>query len=64
MRPSALPPPEAEREPFWGYGDLMLFAGLTVPCLLLGVLLVRAAMAVTHLHTEVSVAVPSEIART
>ena len=43
-------PPEPQREPFWGYGDLMMFAGLTIPCLLLGVLLVRAVMAVAHLH--------------
>jgi len=53
----SLPPPAPQREPFWGYSDLMLFAGLTVPSLLLGVLLVRGAMAVFHLHTEMSVAV-------
>jgi hypothetical protein len=52
------PAPEVpEREPFWSYADLLLFAGLTVPSMLLGLLLVRVAMAVFRLHTDVSVAV-------
>jgi len=55
--PEPVPPPVPEREPFWGYADLVLFAGLTVPSMLLGVMLVRVAMAVFHLRTDVSVAV-------
>jgi membrane protease YdiL (CAAX protease family) len=51
------PPPIPESEPFWGYADLLLFAGITVPCMLLGMLLVRLAMAIFHLHTDLSVAV-------
>src|SRR5438445_11066925 len=26
-----LPPPTPERDPFWGYSDLILFAGLAIP---------------------------------
>ena len=26
-------PPPPERDPFWDYGDLLIFAGLTLPCL-------------------------------
>lgn len=36
--PPPAPPP---RDPFWGYGDLFLFAGLTVPSLMTGALLVK-----------------------
>jgi hypothetical protein len=55
--PDPMPPPVPEREPFWGYADLLLFAGLTVPSMLFGMLLVRGVMAIFHLHTTVSVAV-------
>jgi membrane protease YdiL (CAAX protease family) len=50
-------PPEPDRDPFWGYSDLLLFTGLTVPCLLLGMLLVRGVMALFRLHAGLSVAV-------
>lgn len=54
------PPPAGEgpdaREPFWGYSDLFLFAGLAVPCMLLGWALVKAVMLVFHLHARVRVA--------
>ena len=36
--------PEPERYPFWGYHDLLLFAGLAIPCMLLGYGLVRAVL--------------------
>jgi membrane protease YdiL (CAAX protease family) len=55
--PDLTTPPEPERTPFWGFADLLLFAGLTVPCMLAGILLVKGVMAVFRLHTEVSVAV-------
>jgi hypothetical protein len=55
--PDLPPPSQPARDPFWGYADLLLFASLTVPSMLMGMLLVRAAMAAFHLHTAVSVAV-------
>ncbi|MBS1856248.1 MAG: hypothetical protein JST11_12855, partial [Acidobacteria bacterium] len=39
--PPTEPPLEAEREPFWGYTDLAVFAGAAVPCLLMGLGLVK-----------------------
>ena len=27
----APPPPPPEPDPFWSYGDLLIFAGLTIP---------------------------------
>ena len=30
------PPPAPERDPFWGYGDLLCFLGLAIPSLLAG----------------------------
>ena len=29
------PPPKPERDPFWGYGDLLGFAGMLLPCFLI-----------------------------
>jgi membrane protease YdiL (CAAX protease family) len=43
-----LSPPE-EREPFWGYGDVALFVGLAIPCLLMSWGIVRGAMALFHI---------------
>src|ERR1700720_3247458 len=54
MSDPALPAPE--RNPFWGYGDLLLFAGLTIPCMLLGAGMVRGVMLLFHLHAGVRVA--------
>lgn len=45
----APPPPPPERDPFWGYGDLALFLGLTFPILLLSWGLVRGVMALFHI---------------
>jgi membrane protease YdiL (CAAX protease family) len=45
-----------ERDPFWGYADLALFLGLTVPCLAAGWALVKAIMVVFRLHPSVKVA--------
>ena len=36
--------PEPERYPFWGYHDLLLFAGLAIPCMLLGYGLVKVVL--------------------
>ena len=46
-----LPPPE--REPFWSYADLLIFAGLAIPCMLLGIGAVKAAFWIFHLHPAV-----------
>ena len=42
-----------ERDPFWSYGDLLVFAGLAIPCMLLGFGLVKAAFWILHLHPAV-----------
>jgi len=56
--PEGLPTatPEADRYPFWGYGDLLLFAGLAIPCLLLGAGLVKLALWIFHIHPAVRAA--------
>ncbi len=51
--PLAEPPPE--RFPFWSYGDLCLFLGCSLPCLLAGALLVKIFLVVSR------VAVRSEV---
>jgi uncharacterized protein len=52
VEPAAGPP---EREPFWGYSDLFLFAGLAIPCLLTGWAVVKGLMLVFHLHARTRV---------
>ena len=47
------PPPPPERDPFWSYGDLLIFAGLAIPCMLLGFGVVKAAFWILHLHPAV-----------
>jgi membrane protease YdiL (CAAX protease family) len=55
--PCELPPePKPEPYPFWGYSDVLLFAGLVVPCMLAGWALVKGVVAVLHLHASVKVA--------
>ena len=52
--PSPPPPPAAPpREPFWSYTDLAIFIGLTIPCLLLGVGLVRGFELLFHFHARI-----------
>ena len=50
---ASLPPPQPERDPFWSYGDLLIFAGLTIPCMLLSLGAVKAAFWILHLHPAV-----------
>jgi membrane protease YdiL (CAAX protease family) len=50
---ASLPPPPPERDPFWSYGDLLIFAGLTLPCMLLGFGVVKAAFWMLNLHPAV-----------
>jgi len=40
----------AERDPFWDYGDLLVFAGFTFPCLLAASAAVSVAFRILHLH--------------
>ena len=49
--PAPAAPPE--RDPFWNYGDLLIFAGLTLPCLLLGLGVVKAVFWIFQLHPAV-----------
>jgi membrane protease YdiL (CAAX protease family) len=44
----AKPPPE--RDPFWGYTDLLLFGGLALPAMLAGFGLVKAALYLLRQH--------------
>jgi hypothetical protein len=53
------PAAQPERVPFWGYADVFLVAGLALPCMFLGLALVRLAVHITHLHVAIGVeAVP------
>jgi hypothetical protein len=49
-------PPPPEREPFWGYSDVFLFAGLSIPCMFLGWASVQAILRLFHLHPAVHAA--------
>jgi uncharacterized protein len=40
-----------ESDVFWGYGDLVVFLGLAVPCLLGGTLLVKVALLALYIST-------------
>jgi len=53
--PRLTEPAASSRDPFWSYTDLLLFIGLTIPSMLLGVLLVKSVMAIFHLHTAATV---------
>ena len=53
-----VPAPTPEPYPFWSYGDLLVFAGLFFPCLLLGEALVRAFSALFHTHVAARAAAP------
>ncbi len=52
----APPPPPPERYPFWSYTDVALFLGLAIPCLLLGMGVVRGIEALFHLHEHLRTA--------
>ena len=52
VSPEPVAPPE--REPFWGYLDLVIFAGLAIPCMLLGFGVVKVALWVLRVHPSVS----------
>jgi membrane protease YdiL (CAAX protease family) len=56
MIPELPAAPEAppERYPFWGYGDVLIFAGLAIPCMLLGWVIVKGAFWALRLHPAVT----------
>lgn len=54
--PAPPPAPPPERYPFWGYSDVFLFAGLAIPAMLLGAVLVKAFFFAFGLHPRVPVA--------
>src|SRR6185369_9123745 len=49
----ALPehPPQPEREPFWNYSELLMFLGLSIPCMLAGFGVVKGIILLAHLET-------------
>ncbi|HUI53430.1 MAG TPA: type II CAAX endopeptidase family protein [Bryobacteraceae bacterium] len=49
--PVSAPAPQPERVPFWGYADLFLFAGLSLPCVFAAWALVRVAINVFRLRS-------------
>lgn len=51
--PSEPPPAPPEREPFWGYLDVLMFTGLALPCVVLSFGLVRGTMWLLRLHAAV-----------
>jgi uncharacterized protein len=53
--PPPPPPSEPKSYPFWTYGDLLLFAGLTIPCMLLGLGLVKFFLWAMHIRTTIRV---------
>jgi membrane protease YdiL (CAAX protease family) len=54
--PLPTPEPEPERYPFWGYSDLLLFVGLAVPAMLIGLGVVKGVYTRFHLHPSLRVA--------
>ena len=48
--PSLFDAPPPERDPFWGYSDLLIFIGLSIPSLLLGLGLVKGFLWIFHIH--------------
>lgn len=60
--PQPIPTPP-ERYPFWTYTDLLLIGGMTVPCMALGILLIKALFWVLRLHPSLVVAelLPAQI---
>jgi len=54
--PPEPPPPEPERHPFWGYLDLLFFAGLVIPSMLIGWAVVKAGVFLFHIHGALRVA--------
>jgi membrane protease YdiL (CAAX protease family) len=55
-QPPEAPPPAPERDPFWGYLDLLFFAGLVIPSMLIGWAVVKAGMFLFHIHGALRVA--------
>ena len=50
-QPPEAPPPQPEHYPFWGYLDLLFFAGLVIPSMLIGWAVVKAGMFLFHIHS-------------
>ena len=49
-----IPMAAPEREPFWGYLDLLIFVGLAIPCMLVGFGVVKAVHWALRLHAPAS----------
>lgn len=52
--PESLPeaPPPADHYPFWSYADIVVFFGLSFPCILLGYGVVQSFVCAFHLHVR------------
>lgn len=63
-QPPAAAPEPVERYPFWSYADVALFAGLALPCLLIGSVLVKALIWLLrlHVHSKAMQIVPAQFA--
>ena len=48
--PPSAPPPPPERVPFWGYADVALMLGLSLPCMFAGIAVMRLLLWAAHLH--------------
>lgn len=48
------PPPE--RDPFWSYTDVLFFAGLAIPCMLIGYAAVHGVLHLFHVHLAIRAA--------
>jgi membrane protease YdiL (CAAX protease family) len=58
LQDSPLPPPPAERVPFWGYSDVFLVAALAFPCMIAGWAAVRLVM-MWHAPSPAQEAIPA-----
>src|ERR1035437_7470775 len=50
--PVSPPPPPPERDPFWTWGDVFLFIGLSVASWLVGGLLIAGVAILARVHTQ------------
>jgi membrane protease YdiL (CAAX protease family) len=53
--PQQPPPPPPERYPFWDFTDILIFAGLAIPSMVVAELLTKGFLKLFHLHPAVKV---------
>jgi membrane protease YdiL (CAAX protease family) len=62
QEPPVLPPPPPQRDPFWTWGDVLLFIGLAVASWLVGGLLVAGVAILARVHMPGKVGTPELLA--